>query len=146
MKTYYMYILTNRSGTLCVGMTNDLYRRLQEHRDGVGSTFTTRYRIDHLMYFEDTTHVRVALEREKQVKGWTRARKLALIKSTNPKMRDLSEDWLDPEPALPKRSSSELEPTSAGAVHQTLRSIAQGGISKNQPSGEVAPEFSEEKY
>ena len=143
MKTYYVYILTNRSGTLYVGMTNDLYRRLQEHRDGVGSAFTMRYKIDLLVYFEDTTDVRVALEREKHVKGWTRARKLELIKFMNPTMRDLSEDWAEPVNTTSKASFSELEPVGVGAVHQTLRSIAQGGISITQASGAIEPEFPE---
>ena len=92
MRTYYVYILTNRSGTLYTGVTNDLMRRLQEHRMGK-SAFTSRYKIDRAMYFEETNDVRVAIEREKQVKAWIRKKRIDLIASMNPKWRDLSEGW-----------------------------------------------------
>jgi putative endonuclease len=95
-RLYYVYILTNRSGTLYVGMTNDLLRRLLEHREAKPGTFTGRYKLDRLLYFEDTPDVSVAIAREKQLKGWTRARKLALIREMNPFWRDLSEDLLGP--------------------------------------------------
>jgi putative endonuclease len=96
MKTYYVYILTNRSGTLYVGVTNDIYRRLEEHRAGKAGSFTKRYRLDRLVFVESTDDVEAALSREKQIKGWTRKRKLALIAAENPTWRDLSEDWAEP--------------------------------------------------
>jgi len=98
-KTYYVYILTNRSGTLYTGETNDLQRRLLEHRAGSVGSFTARYKMDRLLYFEATADVRDAIQREKQIKGWTRKRKLELVAELNPKWRDLSEDGgtrLDP--------------------------------------------------
>lgn len=96
MKSYYVYILTNRSGTLYIGVTNELQRRLQEHREGKPGTFSARYKLDRLLYFEETDDVTVAIAREKQLKGWTRKRKIALFTETNPRWLDLSEDWVDP--------------------------------------------------
>jgi putative endonuclease len=92
MKIYHVYILTNRSKTLYVGMTNDLQRRVSEHKARQGSVFTTKYNIDRLIYFEETGDVREAIAREKQIKSWSRAKKLALIASMNPEWRDLSLD------------------------------------------------------
>ncbi len=107
MKSYYVYILRNRSGTLYIGVTNDLQRRLQEHREKKPGTFSARYKLDRLLYFEETDDVAVAIAREKQLKGWTRKRKIALFTETNPRWRDLSEDWVDPrERALLSREST----------------------------------------
>ncbi|HUF52396.1 MAG TPA: GIY-YIG nuclease family protein [Dehalococcoidia bacterium] len=93
MRIYYVYILRNRTGTLYVGVTNDLERRLVEHRLGLTDGFTKRYRINEVVYFEETSDVHVALARERQIKGWTRRRKAALIRSTNPDWRDLAAEW-----------------------------------------------------
>ena len=93
MKDYYVYILTNRSGTLYVGVTNDLMRRVKEHRDGAAESFTKQYRINRLVYFESGSDVEGALNREKQIKGWLRKRKIELIESLNPHWKDLSEGW-----------------------------------------------------
>ena len=91
---YYVYILTNRYHTvLYIGVTNDLRRRLYEHRHNLVPGFTSRYRVHKLVYFDYTSDVRAAIEREKQLKGWTRAKKEALISAENPQWRDLSEDW-----------------------------------------------------
>jgi len=91
--TYFVYILTNHSRTLYTGVTNDLPRRVDEHRKGHGSTFTGRYRITRLVYFEMTNDVTAAIQREKQIKGWRRERKIALVESINPGWNDLSEQW-----------------------------------------------------
>jgi putative endonuclease len=96
MKTYYVHIMTNRSGTLYTGVTGDLERRVYEHKHGVGSKFTARYRIDRLLHFEAFSDIRDAIAREKRIKGWLRARKIALIESVNPNWADLSTDWYDP--------------------------------------------------
>ena len=93
MKQYSVYIMTNKSGTLYIGVTNDLTRRMSEHKQGLGGQFTTRYRITQLLYFEETRDIHAALAREKQLKGWTRAKKLELIASDNPRWIDLSADW-----------------------------------------------------
>jgi len=93
VKSYYVYIMTNKSGTLYTGVTNNLARRIVEHKQGKGSQFTTRYHITCLLHFEETRDVHAALAREKQLKGWTRAKKLELIASTNPQWDDLSASW-----------------------------------------------------
>ena len=92
MKAYYVYIATNRSGTLYVGVTNDLERRMWEHRQGEVLGFTSRYNIDTLVYFEETPDIGAAIAREKQIKSWRRAKKVALLRSLNPNWQDLQKD------------------------------------------------------
>lgn len=92
-KTYYVYIITNRSKTLYIGVTNNLERRMWEHKQGIGSVFASKYKIDRLVYFESYDDVHDAIHREKQIKGLLRIKKLALIVSKNPAWRDLSEEW-----------------------------------------------------
>ncbi len=93
--TYYVYILSSKGNTLYTGMTNDLARRLQQHKTGQGGTFTRRYSIGRLVYYEEYGDVYDALAREKQIKGWTRARKLELVETLNPKFEDLSTGWFE---------------------------------------------------
>ncbi|MBA2491103.1 MAG: GIY-YIG nuclease family protein [Gammaproteobacteria bacterium] len=93
MNRYYVYILTNNSRTLYTGVTNDLMRRIYEHRQKMVSGFTARYNIARLAWFEETGDITSAIAREKQIKGWLRSRKFALIESVNPKWEDLSADW-----------------------------------------------------
>jgi putative endonuclease len=92
-KAFYVYILASRSGMLYIGMTNDIKRRTYEHKHHVISGFSSTYRIHRLVYFEEFSHADEAIAREKQLKGWSRKKKIALIESTNPKLRDLSSDW-----------------------------------------------------
>ncbi|MBN4064647.1 GIY-YIG nuclease family protein [Dehalococcoides mccartyi] len=89
-RTYAVYMLTNSSRTLYVGVTNDLQRRLLQHRDGIGSQFTKRYNTHSLVWYETTDNVWSALEREKQLKSWKRNRKLDVINAINPAWNDLS--------------------------------------------------------
>jgi len=96
-KYYYVYILSNPSRTLYTGITNCLQRRVDEHKRKVVPGFTSRYNIDRLVYFERFISVRDAIAREKMIKGWTRAKRVALIESRNPKWDDLSREWGQPE-------------------------------------------------
>jgi len=89
-RSYYVYILANRAGVLYVGITNDLERRVAEHRSGVVDGFSRKYNVTRLVYSEDCGEVRDAIAREKQIKGWRRSRKLALIAATNPQWEDLA--------------------------------------------------------
>ena len=89
-KQYWVYILASRSRRLYTGVTNDLRRRLAEHRAGKGSTFAARYHIDRLVYFEEHADVRDAIRREKEIKGWTREKKLRLIERRNAGWLDLA--------------------------------------------------------
>jgi putative endonuclease len=93
MREYYVYILTNVSRTLYIGITNDLVRRLDEHCNGQGSEFTRKYNIRHLVYFESTNSVMAAIEREKELKSWRRSTKIALIEQKNPDWKDLAAEW-----------------------------------------------------
>jgi putative endonuclease len=93
MKHYYVYIMTNRSQTLYTGVTNNLQRRMYEHKHYLVAGFTSKYQITCLVYLEETFDVYAAIAREKEIKGWLRAKKIALIESMNPKWRDLSEEW-----------------------------------------------------
>jgi len=92
-KTYFVYIVTNRSKTLYTGVTDSLMRRVREHKLGIGSKFTSKYKLDRLVYFERFQDVHNAIEREKQIKGWLRIKKIALIVSVNPTWSDLSLEW-----------------------------------------------------
>jgi putative endonuclease len=90
---YYVYIMASLSGTLYVGVTNSAYKRAMQHKDGETPGFTSRYKVDRLVYFEVFKYVNNAIAREKQIKGWTRARKIALLESMNPGWRDLTNDF-----------------------------------------------------
>ena len=93
VKTFYVYILTNHSRRLYLGVTNNLERRLAEHRTGVTPGFATKYRMDKLVYFEVAYNASAAIEREKQLKGLLRRKKIELIEKANPHWEDLSEGW-----------------------------------------------------
>ncbi|VAW43596.1 Excinuclease ABC, C subunit-like [hydrothermal vent metagenome] len=93
MKQYYVYIMTSKSGTLYTGMTNDLARRVYEHKHKLIPGFTKRYNVNRLVYFETFNQPQDAIAREKTIKGWVRRKKIALIKLNNPSWADLSEEW-----------------------------------------------------
>ena len=93
-RTHHVYILASAGRVLYVGSTSNLTRRLAEHRAGKFRGFTKRYNVTRLVYFETTTSAPAAVARERQLKGWRRSRKLALVESTNPKWRDLGAGWL----------------------------------------------------
>ena len=95
MNNYYVYILASgRNGTLYIGVTNNLERRMYEHQHGMVPGFTKRYGVTKLVHFEQTELVESAIAREKQLKRWNRQWKIELIEKDNPEWRDLSEDWL----------------------------------------------------
>ena len=93
MKNFYVYIVTNNSRTLYIGVTNNLSRRIYEHKSKLIEGFTKKYNIHKLVYFEVFNNPDEAIRREKQLKGWWRKKKIALIKSTNPEWKDLSEEF-----------------------------------------------------
>ena len=90
MKRYYVYIMASRSRTLYTGVTNNLERRVHEHTQGLVAGFTRQYRIHRLVYYEVTDDIRTAISRETQIKGWRRAKKVALVEAVNPTWEDLS--------------------------------------------------------
>ena len=91
-RLFYVYMLTNASRMLYTGMTNNLARRIHEHKHKLVEGFTSQYNLTTLVWYEVTTDVRSALQREKEIKGWRRSKKLALIDAANPSWRDLSDE------------------------------------------------------
>jgi putative endonuclease len=93
-RQYFVYILTNKDHrVLYTGFTGNLPKRIWEHKEKAVPGFTSNYNVNRLVYYEETNDVRSALEREKQIKGWRRAKKIVLIKAMNPSWRDLSNDF-----------------------------------------------------
>ncbi len=99
MKNYYVYILASKkNGTLYIGVTNDLIKRVWEHKQDLVEGFTKKYKVHLLAYFEDTTDVNSAIAREKQIKKWNRAWKIRLIQKQNPLWNDLYNDLINGSP------------------------------------------------
>jgi putative endonuclease len=92
-----IYIVASRSRTLYIGVTSKLQRRIWEHKTKAFGGFTAKYNIDRLVYYELFASIATAIDREKQLKRWSRAKKLALIATMNPTWLDLSEGWYHPD-------------------------------------------------
>lgn len=90
---YFVYIMASRTGTLYIGMTNSIFRRALQHQAGEIEGFSSKYGCDRLVYYESFDDVHKAIGREKQLKGWSRAKKIMLIESKNPRWEDLAEKW-----------------------------------------------------
>ena len=93
MKRYYVYIMSNQSRTLYVGVTNDLEQRVRQHKSKLIPGFTAKYNVTSLVFYEEFADVNQAIEWEQRLKGWTRAKKIALIEEGNPQWEDLARDW-----------------------------------------------------
>ncbi len=106
--SYFTYIIASRSRTLYIGVTGNLHKRVFEHKWKERDGFTATYNCDRLVWFESSQDVGRAIAREKQLKGWRREKKIALIDKTNPAWVDLSKDWYDLEPADLKRASDRM--------------------------------------
>lgn len=94
-RSYFVYVMSNTSGITYVGMTNDIHRRVREHKDGAFDGFSKRFETKNLVYLEEYEDVYDAIYREKQIKTWRKEKKRNLIKSTNPRWLDLSDGWYD---------------------------------------------------
>jgi putative endonuclease len=97
MKDYYVYIITNTKKTLYIGVTNNLERRIYEHKNKLIDGFSKKYNLNKLVYFETCSEIKDAIKREKQIKNWHREWKINLIESLNPKWADLSNGFSDAE-------------------------------------------------
>jgi putative endonuclease len=95
MGDYYVYVLSSESGVLYIGATNDLARRVYEHKHRLVPGFTSRYNVAQLVYFEQTSDVSADIARERQIKGWRRARKVELIRAMSPEWGDLAARWYE---------------------------------------------------
>ena len=94
-KTYFVYILASKSRVIYIGITNNLARRLLEHKKKLVPGFTSKYNVNQLVYYEEYQNPKEAILREKQLKGWIRIKKIKLIEETNPGWEDLSQEWFD---------------------------------------------------
>jgi putative endonuclease len=92
-RNFFVYIMANQSRTIYTGVTNDIFRRVQQHKDKTHPGFTSKYNINKLVYYEECPDAYTAIEREKQIKGWIRNKKIVLIESENPNWHDLSLEW-----------------------------------------------------
>ena len=92
-KSFYVYIMTNRSRNFYIGISSKLRKRVFQHKTGGFEGFTSKYKVDRLVYWEKFTDVKSAIAREKQLKRWTRIKKMQLIVSMNPTWKDLAADW-----------------------------------------------------
>ncbi len=90
---YWVYIVASAGGTLYIGITNNIERRMREHKNGEFEGFASKYGCHRLVYYEKFDQVLKAISREKQLKGWRREKKIALIERMNPRWEDLSESW-----------------------------------------------------
>ena len=95
MRTYYVYIMASLSRALYTGVTNNIKRRVSEHKGGINEGFTKRYRIKILVYYETYSSIKKAIEREKQIKSWRREKRVTLIEKKNPQWQDLSREWYE---------------------------------------------------
>jgi putative endonuclease len=113
---YAVYIMSSRTGVLYIGITNDLQSRVSDHKTGAIAVFKKKYKCHRLVYYEKFQYVRTAIAREKQLKGWTRAKKIALIESVNPRWKDLAEHW-GQEALLPRQSMKDADMARASRVN-----------------------------
>jgi putative endonuclease len=113
---YAVYIMSSRTGVLYIGITNDRQSRVSDHKTGAIAGFTKKYKCHRLVYYEKFQYVRTAIAREKQLKGWTRAKKIALIESVNPRWKDLAEHW-GQEALLPRQSMKDADMARASRVN-----------------------------
>jgi putative endonuclease len=130
-KRYYVYIMASRSLTFYTGVTGDIYHRALQHRAGEIEDFTKKYHIDRLVYYETFKYVNNSIAREKQIKTWTRAKRLALIKTMNPAWQDLADGWGEP---------TELQiPRFARDDKSKSDDKGKGGDDNNNAAAEAAP-------
>jgi len=137
---YYVYIMCSRSRNLYTGVTNNLAKRAYQHREGLIPGFTRRYHISRLVYFQTFREIRAAIEREKQIKAWTRAKRVALIESMNPTWADLAEEWFPkgaekvqiPRGACPERRELQIPRFARNDPSASLRASKRGARDDNR--------------
>lgn len=105
---YFVYIMGSPSGTLYIGVTNNLECRVWQHKNKTFEGFTKKYGCTELLYFEETSDINAGIAREKQIKNWNRNKKEWLIKSMNPKIIDLAKEWPNQDPSNRRRDSAKL--------------------------------------
>ena len=141
---YYVYIITNKiNSVVYVGITNNLERRLYEHKHKLIEGFSARYNLYKLVYFETTNNVEAAIAREKQIKGWTRAKKDALIASINPKWLDLAECYQGDSSTTLRYAQNdsvgvtETTPCHSEQIEESLKNNAEACRKKKENYGRI---------
>jgi len=127
-KTYFVYILGSLSGTLYIGLTSHPEKRVWQHKQNAASGFTSKYEVDRLLYWESYDDVRKAIDREKQLKGWRREKKIQLITSLNPHWVDLSRSWS--EAFVPKGRDASTSPARTQASEQACAQHDKAGVTE----------------
>jgi putative endonuclease len=132
---YSVYIMASLSGVLYIGVTSDLQTRVRQHKAGTFKGFSNKYQCHRLVYYERYDYIQAAIGREKQLKGFTRKKKVTLIESLNPRWQDLSESW-EREHLVPRQSMKEADEASARRIKLSLdgsgpRSLAKGKLDRN---------------
>jgi putative endonuclease len=130
MRQFYVYILSSRSGVLYVGVTNDLERRVWEHKTKALPGFTSKYNCDRLVFYESFPDSWSAIEAEKRIKGWRREKKVKLIEEANPTWRDLSDGWYDDLPR-PPRTTTPCHPEGSGSDPRDLGATTRAAPSRD---------------
>src|SRR5690349_12470762 len=118
-----VYIMASLSGVLYIGVTSDLQARIRQHKAAASKVFPNKYRCHHLVYYERYDYIQAAIGREKQLKGFTRKKKIALIESLNPRWQDLSESW-EREHLVPRQS---MKAADEGNAKRTKLSLGGSG-------------------
>ena len=136
----WVYILAGGTGTLYTGVTSKLSQRVLEHKRGIKSGFASKYHCDRLAYFEEYGDIRSAIAREKTIKGWTRAKKIALIESLNPEWKDLAQHWGSPT-LVPGQSMQEENDRQRRRIQLPMDSSA----SQAQRQNDNQPPWRQEK-
>ena len=116
---YSVYIMASLSGVLYIGVTSDLQTRVRHHKAGTFKGFSKKYRCHRLVYYERYDYIQAAIGREKQLKGFTRTKKIALIESLNPRWQDLSESW-EREHLVPRQSMKEADEANAKRIKLSM--------------------------
>ena len=129
---YSVYIMASLSGVLYIGVTSDLQTRVRQHKAGSFKGFSNKYRCHRSVYYERYDYIQAAIGREKQLKGFTRKKKIALIESVNPRWQDLSESW-EREHLVPRQSMKEADEANARRIKLSIdgsmpRSLAKGKL------------------
>jgi putative endonuclease len=135
-KRFYVYIMTNRprSHVLYTGVTGNLSRRVFEHQNKLVPGFTSRYNLTRLVYYEQFVYPDAAIDREKEIKGWRRSKKIRLIESMNPHWHDLAESWTDVYKPQSKASATARTESSRSPVFSPAgRGISRGASQGRSP-------------
>ena len=143
--TYYVYIMASASHALYTGVTNDIERRVVQHREARLPSFSARYKTRNLVYMEVFGDIRAAIMREKQIKGWLRIKKLALINSANPQWKDLSAEWPAYKNVIASPGNGVILPALSEAEGSGAKNPSEGFVNKKEVAKNPSESFLNDK-